>query len=141
MAQLGFRTLNDMIGHVDSSTCVAPSITGRQGGVDLTKLLYQVPAKPGVAIWNSERQDHGLDKALDHKLIAAASPLLRRGQPVQVELPVGNVNRTVGAMLSGEVAKRYGHIGLPGGHDLGQAHRAPPARASAPSWRTAYRSR
>jgi glutamate synthase (NADPH/NADH) large chain len=82
-------------------------------GVDLSKLLYQMPAKPGVAIWNSERQDHGLDKALDHKLIEAAQPALEKGQPVQVELPVGNVNRTVGAMLSGEVAKRYGHVGLP----------------------------
>jgi glutamate synthase (NADPH/NADH) large chain len=66
-----------------------------------------------VRIWNSERQDHGLDKALDHQLIAAAQPALESGQPVQVELPVGNVNRTVGAMLSGEVAKRYGHVGLP----------------------------
>ena len=66
-----------------------------------------------MAIWNSERQDHGLDKALDHRLIEAAQPALEKGEPVLVELPIGNVNRTVGAMLSGEVAMRYGHAGLP----------------------------
>ena len=70
------------------------------------------PARPGVAIWNSERQDHGLDKALDHRLIEAAQPALDKGEPVLVELPIGNVNRTVGAMLSGEVALRTGHTGL-----------------------------
>ncbi len=66
-----------------------------------------------MAIWNSERQDHGLDKALDHELIEAAQPALEKGEPVRIELPVSNVNRTVGAMLSGEVAQRYGHAGLP----------------------------
>jgi glutamate synthase (NADPH/NADH) large chain len=113
MAQLGFRTLNEMIGRVDRLDMRRAVDHWKAGGVDLSKLLYQAPAKPGVAIWNSERQDHGLDKALDHQLIAAAQPALENGQPVQVELPVGNVNRTVGAMLSGEVAKRYGHVGLP----------------------------
>src|SRR5438105_678473 len=71
------------------------------------------PAKPGVASWNGERQDHGLDKALDHKLIEAAQPALEKGEPVLIEVPIGNVNRTVGAMLSGEVARRTGHAGLP----------------------------
>ena len=113
MARLGFRTLSEMIGRVDKLDMRRALDHWKAGGVDLSKLLYQMPAKPGVAIWNSERQDHGLDKALDHKLIAAAQPALESGQPVQVELPVGNVNRTVGAMLSGEVAKRYGHVGLP----------------------------
>src|SRR5499427_3607262 len=113
MARLGFRTLNDMIGRVDKLDMRRAVDHWKAGGVDLSKLLHQAPARPGVAIWNSERQDHGLDKALDHQLIAAAQPALENGQPVQVELPVGNVNRTVGAMLSGEVAKRRGHGGLP----------------------------
>jgi glutamate synthase (NADPH/NADH) large chain len=113
MARLGFRTLNEMIGRVDRLDMKKAVDHWKAGGVDLGKILYQMPAKPGVAIWNTERQDHGLDKALDHKLIAAALPALATGQPVQVELPVGNVNRTVGAMLSGEVAKKYGHTGLP----------------------------
>ena len=60
-----------------------------------------------------ERQDHHLDRALDNIFIAAAKPALERGEPVRVEHEIRNVNRTVGAMLSGEVAKRYGHAGLP----------------------------
>jgi glutamate synthase (NADPH/NADH) large chain len=113
MALLGFRTLGEMIGRVDRLDMKKAVDHWKAGGVDLSKILYQMPAKPGVAIWNSERQDHGLDKALDHKLIAAAQPALGKGQPVQVALPVGNVNRTVGAMLSGEVARKHGHAGLP----------------------------
>jgi glutamate synthase (NADPH/NADH) large chain len=113
MARLGFRTFNEMIGRVDRLDMRRAVDHWKAGGVDLSKLLYQAPAKPGVAIWNCERQDHGLDKALDHRLIAAAQPALEKKRPVQIELPVGNVNRTVGAMLSGEVARRYGHTGLP----------------------------
>ena len=101
-----------MIGRVDKLDMRKALDHWKAGGVDLSKLLYQTPAKEGVAIWNSERQDHGLDKALDHRLIAAAQPAIDKGQPVQVELPVTNVNRTVGAMLSGEVARKYGHGGL-----------------------------
>jgi glutamate synthase (NADPH/NADH) large chain len=62
--------------------------------------------------WNSERQDHGLERALDHSLIAAARPALDSGTPVVIDSAVCNVNRSVGAMLSGEVARRYGHEGL-----------------------------
>ncbi|HTG19301.1 MAG TPA: glutamate synthase-related protein, partial [Reyranella sp.] len=112
MARLGFRTLNDMIGRVDRLDMRGAVDHWKAGGVDLSKLLYVAPVRPGVAIWNSERQDHGLDKALDHRLIEAAQPALDRGEPVLVELPIGNVNRTVGAMLSGEVAMRTGHAGL-----------------------------
>jgi glutamate synthase (NADPH/NADH) large chain len=113
MARLGFRTLNEMIGRVDKLDMRKAIDHWKAGGVDLSKLLHQASAKPGVAIWNSERQDHGLDKALDHKLIAAAQPAIDKGQPVQIDLPITNVNRTVGAMLSGEVARKYGHAGLP----------------------------
>ncbi len=112
MAQLGFRSLNEMIGRVDRLDMQRALHHWKAGGVDLSKLLYVAPARPGVAIWNSERQDHGLDKALDHRLIEAAQPALDNGQPVLVELPIGNVNRTAGAMLSGEVARRTGHAGL-----------------------------
>jgi glutamate synthase (NADPH/NADH) large chain len=102
-----------MIGRVDRLDMCRAIEHWKAGGVDLSKLLYQMPAKPGVAIWNSERQDHGLDKALDHRLIEAARPALDNREPVRIELPIGNVNRTVGAMLSGEVARRHGHAGLP----------------------------
>ncbi|MBP6770466.1 MAG: glutamate synthase subunit alpha, partial [Reyranella sp.] len=113
MARLGFRTLNEMIGRVDRLDMRKAIDHWKAGGVDLSKLLHQAPARDGVAIWNVERQDHGLDKALDHRLIEAAQPALEGGEPVQIELPITNVNRTVGAMLSGEVARRYGHAGLP----------------------------
>jgi glutamate synthase (NADPH/NADH) large chain len=113
MARLGFRTLDEMIGRVDRLDMRRAVDHWKAGGVDLSKLLYAAPARPGVAIWNCERQEHGLDKALDHRLIEAARPALEKGEPVQIELPIGNVNRTVGAMLSGEVARRYGHPGLP----------------------------
>ena len=66
-----------------------------------------------MAIYNCERQNHHLDKALDNELIAAAQPALDAREPVRIELPIRNVHRTVGAMLSGEVARRYGHAGLP----------------------------
>jgi glutamate synthase (NADPH/NADH) large chain len=65
-----------------------------------------------VAIHNSERQDHGLDKALDHQLIALAAPAIEHGEPVRIELPIRNTNRTVGAMLSGRIARRHGQAGL-----------------------------
>ena len=115
MARLGFRTLGEMTGRVDRLNMHRALDHWKAGGVDLTKLLHQMPARPGVAICNSERQDHGLDKALDHLLIEAAQPALDNNQPVRIEQPVTNVNRTVGAMLSGEVARRTGHAGLPDG--------------------------
>jgi glutamate synthase (NADPH/NADH) large chain len=115
MADMGFRTINEMIGRVDKID-MRPAIDHwKAKGVDLTKLLHQVEVDPAIARWNSERQNHGLDAALDHVLIAAAEPALDRGEPVMVEHQVRNINRTVGAMLSGEVARRYGHAGLPDG--------------------------
>jgi glutamate synthase (NADPH/NADH) large chain len=113
MSRLGFRSLDEMTGRVDRLDMRRAVDHWKARGVDLSKLLYQVPAKPGIAIRNSERQDHGLDRALDHELIAEALPALERGQQVVIERPVRNVNRTVGAMLSGEVARRHGHAGLP----------------------------
>ncbi len=68
---------------------------------------------PDVAVYNCEDQDHGLDKALDNELIAQARPALDERTPVKIETDVRNINRTVGAMLSGQVAERYGHEGLP----------------------------
>ncbi|MSP66489.1 MAG: glutamate synthase large subunit, partial [Alphaproteobacteria bacterium] len=113
MAQLGFRTVAEMVGRVDRLEMRHAVAHWKAKGVDLTRLLYHPPAKPGVMTHNGEKQDHGLDKALDHEFIAAARPALEHGQPVRVERAVRNVNRTVGAMLSGEVARKYGHAGLP----------------------------
>jgi glutamate synthase (NADPH/NADH) large chain len=113
MAQLGFRNFDEMIGRVDRIDMVPAVNHWKAKGVDLSRLLYQEPAKPGVAIYHCERQDHHLDKALDNELIAEADAALDRKEPVRIDKPIRNVHRTVGAMLSGEVAKRYGHAGLP----------------------------
>src|SRR4051794_7833059 len=113
MAQLGFRTFDEMVGRVDRLDMVSAINHWKAKGVDLSRILYQEPAKPGVAIYNCERQQHHLDKALDNELIAEAQPALERRDPVRIERPIRNVHRTVGAMLSGEVARRYGHAGLP----------------------------
>jgi glutamate synthase (NADPH/NADH) large chain len=113
MAQLGFRTFNEMVGRVDKLDMVRAIDHWKAKGIDLTRLLYQERAKPGVAIYNCERQQHHLDKALDNELIAEAQLAIEQRQPVRIERPIRNVHRTVGAMLSGEVARRYGHAGLP----------------------------
>ena len=111
-----------MIGRVDRLDMRRAVDHWKAGGVDLTKLLHQVRAgKPGVAIWNSERQDHGLDKALDHELIAAAQPALDRGEPVRIELPIRNVNRTVGRHAVGRGRPALRPCRPARGHDLGEA--------------------
>jgi glutamate synthase (NADPH) large chain len=113
MAQLGFLSFDEMVGRVDRLDMVPAVNHWKAKGVDLSRLLYQEPAKPGVAIYHCETQDHHLDKALDNELIAEAMPALEDKQPVRIDKPIRNVHRTAGAMLSGEVAKRYGHAGLP----------------------------
>ena len=113
MAEMGFRTLQDMVGRVDLLDTRKALDHWKAHGVDLSRLLHQVPPAMGTTLYQSETQDHGLEHALDNDLIAAAAPALENGEPVVIERPVVNVNRTVGAMLSGEVAKRYGHDGLP----------------------------
>ena len=82
-------------------------------GLDFSRVLYKPEPAPGVAIRNTERQDHNLGIALDNELIARSAPALDDGEPVSIEMPIANTNLAVGAMLSGQVARRYGHSGLP----------------------------
>jgi glutamate synthase (NADPH/NADH) large chain len=112
MAELGFRTMDEMIGRMDRLDAKDAIDHWKAKGLDFSKIFVKPQAAPGVAVYNSETQDHGLDKALDNKLIELAMPALENKTPVSIEMPVRNVNRTVGAMLSGEVARRYGHAGL-----------------------------
>ena len=112
MAQMGFRKFEEMVGRVDMLDTRKGIEHWKAKGLDFSKILYQ-PKLAGAAIRHCESQDHGLDKALDHSLIAQSMPALEHKRPVQFEASIRNVNRTVGAMLSGEVAKRYGHVGLP----------------------------
>ena len=113
MAELGFRNFEEMVGRVDRLDMVRAVNHWKARGVDLSRILYQEQAAPGVAIHHCEAQDHHLDKALDQELIAESKAALEKGELVRIEKPIRNVHRTVGAMLSGEIARRYGHDGLP----------------------------
>jgi len=113
MAQMGFRTVNEMIGRVDRLDLRPAVEHWKARGVDLSKILYKAPQGAAKGLWNMDRQDHGLDKALDNQLIADAQAALERREPVRGAYQIRNINRTAGAMLSGEVARRYGHAGLP----------------------------
>ena len=113
MAGLGFRTFNEMIGRSDRLDTRRAEGHWKAHGVDLRRLLFRPEVGPGVDVFNSAQQDHGLENALDNLLIEKARPALEDRRPVRIEVAVRNVNRTVGAMLAGEIAARYGHAGLP----------------------------
>ncbi len=112
MAQLGFRTFDEMIGQSDRLDMRSAIEHWKGRGLDFSRILYKPDAGPDVAIRNTEEQDHELDEILDLTLIREAEPALERGERVVIETPIGNTDRSVGAMLSGEIAKRYGHAGL-----------------------------
>jgi glutamate synthase domain-containing protein 3 len=100
MAQLGFRTVNGMVGRVDKLDGRAAVEHWKARGLDFAHLPRRPNVPSGVATYCNEKQDHGLDRALDHKLIAAARAAIERKEHVSIELPIANSNRTVGAMLS-----------------------------------------
>ena len=113
MAQLGIRRFNDLIGRSDLLDMRRGIEHWKARGLDFSKVFYSPSMPAEVARCNVEKQDHGLDKALDHRLVELAQPALERREKVTIEMPIRNVNRTVGTMLSSEVARRYGHAGLP----------------------------
>ncbi|HYA19332.1 MAG TPA: glutamate synthase-related protein [Burkholderiales bacterium] len=113
MARMGFRTFNEMIGRSDMLDTKKAVDHWKAKGLDFTKIFHRPDVPAEVARYHCEKQNHGLEKALDHKLIAEAKAALEHRQPVAIESPIRNTNRVVGAMLSGEVAKRFGHQGLP----------------------------
>ena len=115
MAELGFRTVQEMIGRVEMLEANTDVEQWKARGLDFDKLLYRHPRYDEVTIYQCDGQDHGLELALDHQLIAQSTPALERGESVEIDLPIRNSNRTVGAMLSGKVAKKYGEDGLPPG--------------------------
>jgi glutamate synthase (NADPH/NADH) large chain len=113
MARLGVRKLDDLVGRTDLLDTRLAVDHWKSRGIDLRRLLHSPRAPAGVARRNSERQEHRLDKLLDRDLIASAEDALNSRKPVVIEREVRNVNRSVGTMLSGEVARRFGHEGLP----------------------------
>ena len=113
MAQLGFRTFDEMVGRVDMLEMRDVKDHWKAKGLDLSSMLFNPPVPKKVFRRCVTSQDHGLEEALDHKIIELAHDALEHQTPVEFKMPIRNVHRTVGAMLSGEVAKRYGSEGLP----------------------------
>jgi glutamate synthase domain-containing protein 3 len=119
MAQLGVRRFNDLIGATHLLDMKQGIEHWKARGLDFSRIFYMPKMPAEVALYHCEKQDHGLEKALDLRLIELAQPALEWGERVTIEMPIRNINRTVGTMLSGEIAARYGHDGLPG--DTGSA--------------------
>jgi len=113
MAQMGFRTVADMVGRVDMLDASRMHRHWKARGIDLSRLLQRIEPATPAGLRHSEEQDHGLGAAMDKALIAAAQDAITDRTPVQLDFEIRNVNRTVGAMLSGEVVSAHGHAGLP----------------------------
>jgi glutamate synthase (NADPH/NADH) large chain len=113
LAELGFRSLDDAIGHAEMLD-IAPAVHHwKARGLDLGPVLHVPQLPEGAARRRIRDQDHGLDRALDNELITLAAPALERREPVRAVVAVRNEHRSVGAMLGGEVARKYGGAGLP----------------------------
>src|SRR6476469_1766380 len=120
MAALGYRTFNEMVGQtqmLDQSTLVAH---WKAKGLDFSKLFVRQKEAPGQKIYHAQAQNHHLEAVLDRRLIEKAQAAIDRGAPVKIETEINNTDRSAGAMLSGTVAKIYGHAGLP--HDTIQVN-------------------
>jgi glutamate synthase (NADPH/NADH) large chain len=113
MAAMGFRKFDEMIGQLQVLDQQRVIAHWKAKGLDFSKLFYKPEAPEGVAISHVEKQDHKIHDILDRKLIAESQTALDRGAPVRIVAKINNVDRSAGAMLSGEVARRYGHAGLP----------------------------
>ena len=113
MAQLGFRTIDEMIGRCDLLDMRQAIDHYKARGLDFSKIFYRPDMGPDVAVRRVREQEHGIEKTLDvTTLIPACAPALERGEPVELDLPIRNVNRTVGTILGSELTRRHGGTGL-----------------------------
>jgi glutamate synthase (NADPH/NADH) large chain len=113
MAEMGFRTVDEMVGRVDMLDANQAVDHWKAKGLDFSAILYNPPVPSRVVRRRVHAQDHGLEQALDHRILGQVSAALETLTPIEVKFPVRNIHRTVGTMLSGEVARRYGSVGLP----------------------------
>ncbi|MFL5106088.1 MAG: glutamate synthase-related protein, partial [Xanthobacteraceae bacterium] len=113
MAAMGYRTFAEMVGQMQMLDKRQVIEHWKAKGLDFSRLFFKPEAPAGVAIHNCEEQDHKISDILDRKLIAQAKDAIERGTRIRIESKIRNTDRTAGAMLSGEIAKRYGHDGLP----------------------------
>jgi glutamate synthase (ferredoxin) len=112
MASLGIRTVDEMVGRTDLLEVNQAILPWKAQEIDFSGILYQPQVPETVSTHCTVAQNHGLDKILDLKLIRLAQPALEQCQPVRLELPIENTNRTTGAMLSGEVCRLHGELGM-----------------------------
>ena len=113
MAQLGFRTVNEMVGRVDRLETRKAIEHYKARGLDFTAILFKPEVPAEIGVYCSEKQDHGLRGALDNELIRRCEPALERGEKVEFEVPIRNINRTVGTMLGSRLTRKWGGEGLP----------------------------
>ena len=113
MARLGYRSVNEMVGQSQRLDVRKAIAHWKASGLDLSNILHKPDVAPKVGLFCSQKQNHNIDKSLDHELIAKARPALERGERVEFEQRIRNVNRTVGTMLSYHISKKYGEAGLP----------------------------
>ncbi|MEX2264034.1 MAG: glutamate synthase large subunit [Bryobacteraceae bacterium] len=113
MAQMGFRSVKEMVGRVDMLEMRAAVDHWKAKGLDFSSILYNPPMPAKVGRHCTQKQNHGLEQALDYKLIELAEDAIESGAPVEIKLPIRNIHRTVGAMLSGQIARKHGSAGIP----------------------------
>ncbi|OYX27585.1 MAG: glutamate synthase large subunit [Flavobacteriales bacterium 32-35-8] len=113
MAQLGFRTVNEMVGQVQKLNRNKTINHYKALGIDLSPILYQIPVSKGTVLHHTEQQDHQLEKALDFKIINQAHPAIFRKEKIVLDSKINNMDRAFGAILSNEISKIYGAQGLP----------------------------
>ncbi len=113
MSQLGFRTVNEMVGQVQKLNRSKTIDQYKAFGIDLSPILYKVPVSENIKLYNTETQDHHLEKALDFQVITKAHPAIFRKEKLTLDFKITNEDRAFGAILSNEISKIYGSQGLP----------------------------
>jgi glutamate synthase (NADPH/NADH) large chain len=113
MAELGFRTMDEMVGRTDLLEMNKAISHWKASGIDISKILYRPNVDESIATKCIQEQDHGIDDILDRKLMELAKPALEKGEKVEFDMDIFNLNRSTGTMLSGKIAKLYGGTGLP----------------------------
>jgi glutamate synthase (NADPH) large chain len=113
MAELGYKTVNEMVGQVDNLTVRENINHWKFSKLDLSPILYKEPSSPYTALYNTEEQDHGMSEVLDWQLLEAAKPAIDKKERVQASFNIKNTDRTIGTILSNEITKKYKAEGLP----------------------------
>lgn len=113
MAQLGFRTINEMVGQVQKLDRNKAIEHYKADGIDLTPILHQIEVPVGTKLYNTAKQQHDISKSIEFKIIEKANPSLFRKEKLTLDYPICNTDRAIGAIISNEISKTYGAKGLP----------------------------